>query len=206
MTAVRTSPSIAYQGERGSFSELAILRLCGEDARALACTEFGDVTHAVRAGAAEFGLLPVANTLAGPVQASMDVLAESGLHVVMASEMPINLCLLALPGATLEMLRTVESHPVALRQCGRFLLQHPQLTATPAYDTAGAARLVSTSGDRTRAAAASARAGRLNGLVPLLEAIEDRADNVTRFVIVSRDPTARLPAMHDRAHQMTNLR
>lgn len=198
MTHGRTSPRVAYQGERGAFSELAILRLCGENVHPIACQEFGDVTHVVRTGAADFGVLPVHNTIAGPVQASVDAIAQAGLHVVLASEMPIRLCLLALPGATLETLLTVESHPVALRQCGRFLAEHPQLEARAAYDTAGAARLIAGSGDRTRAAVASARAGVVHGLAVLRDGIEDRGNSVTRFAVVAREPAQSLSEVLDR--------
>lgn len=201
----RHAPRVAYQGEKGAFSELAIFRLCGEDAHPVACTAFSDVTHVVESGDADFGLLPIHNTVAGPVEASLEAIDRSALHVVMASEMPIRLCLLALPGATLETLRSVESHPVALRQCGRFLDEHPHLVATEAYDTAGAARLISTSGDLTRAAVASVRAGSVHGLALLREGIEDRADNVTRFVVVSREPARSLSELLDRDHPSINL-
>lgn len=192
-------PRIAYQGERGAFSELAILRLCGEGVHTVPCAQFGDVTHVVRSGAADFGLLPVHNTIAGIVQASVDVIDASGLRVVLASEMPIRLCLLAVPGATLETLRSVESHPVALRQCARFLGRHAHLVPHAADDTAGAARLVSASGDPTRAAVASARAASVYGLHLLREGIEDHADNVTRFVLVAREstPEPTIPGVRD---------
>ena len=185
-------PRIAYQGERGAFSELAILRLCGESVHTVPCEQFGDVTHVVLAGVADFGLLPVHNSIAGVVQQSVEAIAEAGLHIVLASEMPIRLCLLAVPGATLETLRSVESHPVALRQCARFLAEHSRLIARAVDDTAGAARLVSASGDATRAAVASSRASSVYGLQVLRAGIEDRADNVTRFVLVSRDAKAEL--------------
>jgi prephenate dehydratase len=129
----------------------------------------------------------VHNSIAGVVQSSVDAIHASGLQVVLASEMPIRLCLLAVPGATLEALRSVESHPVALRQCARFLHQHPHLVARAVDDTAGAARVVSASDDPTRAAVASARAAGVYGLQMLREGIEDHADNVTRFVLVSRE-------------------
>jgi prephenate dehydratase len=205
MTRRHTPLRVAYQGERGAFSELAIFRLCGEDAHPVPCTSFGDVTHVVEAGDADCGLLPVHNTVAGPVHASMEAIGTSGLHVVMASEMPIKLCLLALPGATIETLRSAESHPVALRQCGRFLAEHPQLRTREAYDTAGGARLVSESGDLTRAAIASARAGSVHGLVTLCEGIEDRSDTVTRFVVVSREPAHSLSELLDRDRRSINL-
>jgi prephenate dehydratase len=198
MTRIGAASRIAYQGESGAFSELAILELCGASATALPYREFGDVTHAVNTGEAYFGILPVENSIAGTVQGSVDAIATSGLHVVLASEMPINLCLLVLPGATISTLRSVESHPVALRQCGRFLADHPHLRAHEAYDTAGAARLVRMSGDASRAAVASARAGRVNGLVVLQEGIEDRVGNVTRFVVIAREPARTLSSALDR--------
>lgn len=190
-------PRIAYQGERGAFSELAILRLCGEGVHTVPCAGFGDVTRVVLTRAADFGLLPVHNTIAGIVQASVDAIDASGLQVVVASEMPIRLCLLAIRGATLETLRSVESHPVALRQCARFLERHSHLVACAADDTAGAARLVSASGDPTRAAVASARAASVYGLQTLQEGIEDHADNVTRFVLVGREsiPAPAIPGV-----------
>ena len=199
MTRAHDPPRIAYQGERGAFSELAILRLCGEGVHTIPCAQFGDVTHAVRAGAADFGMLPVHNSIAGDVQASLEAIAVSGLRVVLASEMPIRLCLLSIPGATLETLRSVESHPVALRQCARFLAEHPHLLARIADDTAGAARLVSASGDKTRAAVASARAASVYGLHTLRDGIEDHPGNVTRFVLVSRESTPELATLGQRS-------
>ena len=205
MTQAHALQRVAYQGEKGAFSELAILRLCGESVHAMPCSEFGDVTHAVRTGAADFGLLPIDNTIAGPVRASIDTIAESGLHVVLTSDMPISLCLVALPGATLETLRTVESHPVALRQCARFLAEHPHLAAREANDTAGAARLVSTSGNASRSAVASARAATVYGLVVLKHGIEDAKGNTTRFVVVAREPAQTLLSALDHGHRTTNL-
>jgi prephenate dehydratase len=206
MTESNALQRIAYQGEKGAFSELAILSLCGEQVHAIPCPEFGDVTHMVRTGDADFGLLPIDNTIAGPVHASIDAIAESGLHVVLTSEIPISLCLVAMPGATLETLRTVESHPVALRQCGRFLAEHPHLVAREAYDTAGAARLVSVSGDVTRSAVASARAASVYGLVVLRQGIEDAKGNTTRFVVVAREPAQALLSALDHGHRTTNLK
>ena len=132
------------------------------------------------------GLLPTENSIAGPVHEAQAAIAASSLAVVRGTSLPIHLSLLALPGATLESLRSVASHPVALRQCAQFLSAHPQLVAREAGDTAGAAREVAMAGDRTRGAIASSRAGVLNGLVTLAEGLEDRADNVTQFAIIGR--------------------
>jgi len=200
-----TPPVVAYQGAPGAFSEQAILERWGEGVSPLPCATFADVARAVQDGRARFGLLPVENSIAGPVRESIEAIAASGLATVGETALAIRLCLLALPGATLEELRSAESHPVALRQCGAFLHAHPWLTPREAFDTAGAAHEVARAGDRTRAAIAAARAGELAGLVVLARGIEDHAGNVTRFTIVARDPGALPSSALDRGRARANL-
>lgn len=197
--------TIAYQGEPGAFSEAAIAALGGA-ATALPCASFSDVVAAVESGRADAGLLPVANSIAGAVVESVRVIEGSALNVVGETSLPIHLELLAVEGATLETVRTVESHPVALRQCTDFLRAHPRLVAVESRDTAGAARDVAASGDRRRAAVASARAGALYGLVALAGAIEDRTENVTRFAIVARAGSPILLSALDGPAPSANLR
>lgn len=178
--------TIAYQGEPGAFSEAAIAAAWGAAATAMPCASFSDVIAAVESGRADGGLLPVANSIAGVVVESVSAIKGSTLTVVGETTLPIHLDLLAVDGAALDSVQTVESHPVALRQCSGFLRAHPRLEPVASHDTAGAAREVAASGDRRRAAVASARAGALYGLVTLASEIEDRAENVTRFAIVAR--------------------
>ncbi|HEX2778643.1 MAG TPA: prephenate dehydratase domain-containing protein [Gemmatimonadaceae bacterium] len=199
-------PVVAYQGEPGAFSEEAIVALWGSDVAPLSCATFDDVTRAVQEGRARFGMLPVENSIAGPVRDSIASIAASRLTAVGATELPIRLCLLALPGATIESLRSVESHPVALRQCREYLDHRPWLRVREAFDTAGAARNVAAARDATRAAIASARAGELTGLVALAEGIEDRAGNVTRFTIVAREPAALPSRALDPGRARSNLK
>ena len=94
--------------------------------------------------------------------------------------------MLGIPGASLAGLRVVESHPVALAQCSAFFERHPTIEARSAYDTAGAAQDVARANDVLRGAIASAAAAPRYGLVILAENVEDRADNQTRFLVVSR--------------------
>jgi prephenate dehydratase len=178
--------TIAYQGEPGAFSEAAVVAAWGGAATAMPCASFSDVIAAVEAGRADGGLLPIANSIAGAVVESVRAIEGSTLAVVGETTLPVHLDLLAVDGATLESVRTVESHPVALRQCTEFLAAHRWLEAVASHDTAGAAREVAASGDARRAAVASARAGALYGLITLASAIEDRAGNVTRFAIIAR--------------------
>jgi prephenate dehydratase len=196
---------VAYQGEPGAFSELAIVALLGREAAPLPCARFGDVVAAVESGRAELGLLPTDNSIAGPVTESVAAIDRSGLIVAGTTSLPIRLSLLALPEATLESLRSVESHPVALRQCKEFLGAHPRLVPRESYDTAGAAGEVAASGDLTRAAIASSRAGELHGLVALATGLEDRSDNVTRFAIIARSASPRLLSALDERGTPANL-
>jgi prephenate dehydratase len=181
---------VAFQGELGAFSEEAIGKLWPVGAEPVPHRQNRDVVRAVSTGIVDLGLLPVENTLAGSVAPSYDALAESDVHVVGETVLPIHHCLLALPGAALTELRSAESHPVALDQCATFLERYRHLEPRAAYDTAGAARDIAAAGDRSRAAIASRAAARRYGLDVVADGIQDRDDNQTRFVVVSRESVA----------------
>ena len=199
------TPVVAYQGEPGAFSEMAILALPMRELEPLPCRTFADVIAAVESGRAELGLLPTENSIAGPVADSVGAISRSALAIAGTTSLAIHLSLLAVPGATIASLRSVESHPVALKQCGRFLAAHPALRPVESHDTAGAAREVAASGDRTRGAIASSRAGELNGLIELATGLEDRSDNVTQFAIVAREASPILLRALDARRSPANL-
>jgi prephenate dehydratase len=181
---------VAFQGELGAYSEEAVVRACGPDADPVACRENRDVVMAVANGTVDLGVLPLENTLAGTVTASYDAIAEEpAVHAVGEVVIPIHHCVLGVGTATLQSLRAVESHPIALAQCAGFLQRHAWLEARAAYDTAGAAREVARSNDPTRGAIAGRPAAARYGLVVLAADVEDRPDNQTRFVVVSRVPS-----------------
>jgi prephenate dehydratase len=184
---------VAFQGELGAYSEEAVLRACGSDAEPVPCRENRDVVRAVANAEVDLGVLPLENTLAGTVPASYDALADGApIHAVGEVVIPIHHCVLGVAEATLPTLHIVESHPVALAQCSSFFAQHEWLEARAAYDTAGAARDVARAGDPARAAIAGRAAASRYGLTVLAADIEDRPDNQTRFVVLSRAP-AHLP-------------
>jgi prephenate dehydratase len=188
------SPRVAFQGELGAFSEEAIGQLWPESATPVPMREFLDVARAVERGEVEFGLLPIENTLAGSVVGSYDALTTcESLHVVAETVVAIHHCVLGVRGARLDELRSVESHPVALAQCGRFLREHPQIEVRAAYDTAGAARDVAARGDPCAAAIAGRAAAAHYDLDILAADVEDRPDNQTRFLAVARTPAALAP-------------
>ena len=180
---------IAFQGELGSFSDEAIQQLWGGDVQRLPYRDFADVTASVASGVADRGVLPVENTMAGSIAGTHDAIsAMPGLYAVAETIVAVHHCLLGAPGTSLEEVTTVLCHPVALAQCRRFFAQHPQLEVHPSYDTAGAAMDVSKVADPTVAAVASRRAALHYDLKILQADIEDRPDNQTRFIAVSRVP------------------
>jgi prephenate dehydratase len=186
-------PVVAFQGAPGAYSEEAVHRIYGPATETLPLRENKDVTRAIADGRADLGLLPIENTLAGAVLASYDaMLAEPDLHAIGEVVLPIHHCVLGLSGSSLASLRVVESHPIALAQCESFFAQHPELQPRAVYDTAGAASDIALVADITRGAIASREAARRYGLVVLAADVEDRPDNQTRFLVLSRT-RARLP-------------
>jgi chorismate mutase/prephenate dehydratase len=188
---------VAYQGVEGSYSHLtAQRRYAGRRGGTLlnGCETFRQAADAVRGGDADLALLPLENSTAGSVGETYDLLAEGGLVITAEVMSHVEHCLLALPGARIEELTTVISHPQALMQCDEFLRRLPGLRRRPEFDTAGSARKVRESNDRTLAAIASVEAGRMFGLETLAHGIQTEAGNFTRFVEVAREPA---PVPHD---------
>src|SRR5918911_1666727 len=183
---------VAFQGERGAFSETAAIQLLGEEITLVPRPTFESLFAAINEGAADYALAPVENSLAGSVHQSYDLLLESELKIAGEVIIPISHCLIACPGASFASIRTVESHPVALAQCLRFFAAHTQLRPVVAEDTAGSVARVIRSDDLTRAAIAGRRAAEVYGGEVLLEHLEDHSENYTRFVLLadSAEPTA----------------
>lgn len=191
---------VAFQGELGAYSEEAVRRYWpGEGTEPVPTRSCAEVVRALVEGAVDYGMLPIENSLAGSVVGTYDALSESPECWVVGEEiLPIHHCLLALPGSEMETITRVASHPVALAQCGRFLESHPRMVAEAAYDTAGAARDLAASGDRSRAAIAGRGAATNFGLEIIASDIEDRPDNQTRFFALSREQPVLRPGTEAR--------
>ena len=179
---------IAFQGEKGSFSEAAALGILGEDCQTVPCQTFEDLYKATDLGFADYILSPLENSLVGSVHRCYDLLLHSNLHIIAEIILPISHFLVGSPDANFENIETVESHPVALAQCERFFAAHPNIKGVAADDTAGSVRRIVESGDKTRAAIGGKRTPEIYGGKILREHIEDHAENYTRFVLLS--PTA----------------
>jgi prephenate dehydratase len=174
--------SVAYQGVPGAFGHEACLAfLAGHEP--VAKDSFAAVIEAVEAGETELGILPVENNRAGPVTEAEALIAASPLAVLSEHLLPVRMHLLGLPGARIEEIRTVASHPVALKQCARALAELGVETED-APNTAVAAQMLS---DPMRAVLASEAAAAAYGLSILRRDVHDRPDNATRFAVLARE-------------------
>jgi prephenate dehydratase len=175
---------ISFQGEPGANSDSAC-RDMFPDMEPLPCPTFEDAFNAVESGAADLAMIPIENTIAGRVADIHHLLPESSLHIVGEYFLPIHFHLMVLPGVAREEIKTVHSHIHALGQCRKYIRTNGW-KAVIAGDTAGAAKLVSETADRTMAALSPRLAASLYGLDILEENVEDTETNVTRFVVLSK--------------------
>ncbi|WP_454918394.1 prephenate dehydratase [Xanthobacter sediminis] len=176
---------VSFQGEPGANSHIAC-REAFPDCEALPCATFEDAFAAVESGAAELGMIPIENSVAGRVADIHRLMPQSKLNIVGEYFLPLSHQLMAVPGARLDTLKTVQSHVMALGQC-RKAIAKLSLTPVIGADTAGSAREIAEAGDVTRAAIASRLAAEIYGLDILKENIEDEAHNTTRFIILARN-------------------
>jgi len=190
---------IAIQGELGSFSHEAALRMAdaldvergGNGATVIPCAISADVFRSMAREAADAAVIPIENSLAGPVAEHYDLLLGEDVAIEREMLLRIRHNLIGLPGSQLEGIKRVFSHPVALAQCRHFLDGHPAIRAVPFYDTAGSVKQVIESGDPSSAAIASGRAGEQYGGEILAAGIEDNPANFTRFFLIRS--TRRVP-------------
>ena len=175
---------VAYQGVAGSYGHLAA-RTLYPAAKLVASTDAAGVVRSVLRGNSDFGVVPVANSIIGPISDGEQASTTEGVMIVGELELPVRHCLLALPGASPTLIRTVESHPAALAQCARYIVSRG-FAARSSMSTAGAAKAISTDRNYSCAAIAGEEAAELYGLAILERDIADVADNRTRFVVVAR--------------------
>jgi prephenate dehydratase len=180
----------AFQGEGGAFSEQAVHTLLG-DVETRGYRTFAQAIEALEGGHVDYAVLPHENSLHGPIEIVRTLLASrAALRIAGEAELPIEQCLIAMPGARLEAIDSVASHPVALTQCRRFLQQHTHWRVIASDDTAGAVREMMERGRINAAAIGPALAAERYGACLLLRGIQDDALNVTKFWLVVRSPTA----------------
>lgn len=178
--------AVAFQGERGSFSEEAAYKLLGRHVRVLPRETFSATFQSVAQGAARLCLVPIENTLAGSVYENYDLLLENRLHIIAEVSLRIVHNLIVFPGTTSVGLRRVYSHPVALAQCSRFFARHPRVEKVPFYDTAGSVKMLAEKRIPGAAAIASRTAAAVYKARVLKTHLEDHRENFTRFLLLSK--------------------
>ncbi|NDJ84824.1 MAG: prephenate dehydratase [Chloroflexi bacterium] len=188
-------PIVAFQGEEGAYSEEAIFQHFGQ-VQTLPCHSFTEIFQSIGKRTAQFGILPVENSMAGTVAQSYELLLEHDFRVQAEVILRVHHMLLALPGTTRDEIQRVKSHPQALAQCEAYLRRRGW-EAVATYDTAGSARGLATHPEPGTAVIASALAGTRYGLITIDSGIEDEPYNSTRFFVIGDDE----PERSDMAHK-----
>ncbi len=176
---------IAYQGVEGAYSHLACKNAFPKSI-SIACETFEDAMKLVEKGTANFAMIPVENSTAGRVEEIYRLIPKSSLFIVSEHFEPVNHCLLGIKGSNLEDIRYVGSHPQALAQCYKNIIDL-NLTAVAKFDTAGSAKEISAQDNPVFGAIASKLAADLYDLEILKEHFGDLKGNVTRFIILSKE-------------------
>lgn len=180
---------IAIQGELGSFSHEAALLMGqapGATLELVPCALSSEVFERLANEDVDAAVVPIENSLAGPVAEHYDLLLQHRVAIVSELRLRIRHNLIAAQGAKMEELTEVYSHPVALAQCRKFFASHPRLKAVPYYDTAGAVKFAMEQAGNRIAGIASAQAAEVYGGEVLAAGIEDSEENYTRFHLLRR--------------------
>lgn len=185
---------IVFQGAEGSYSQAATKRFFGEGVNSYSVETFRDAMAAIEEGSADYAVLPIENSTAGIVSEIYDLLVEFENYIVGEQIIPIEHCLMALPGTKLSDIRTVYSHPQSLMQSARYLQEHPNWKQISLKNNAFAARKVADEGDVSQAALAGAYAAEVYGLNILEQGVNDSKNNSTRFIIVTNQKVFRKDA------------
>jgi prephenate dehydratase len=176
---------VAYQGERGAFSEAAAQRLLGRDIDGVPCPSFETMFESLGEGRADCCVAPIENSLAGSIHRNYDLMLQFDLTIAAETHLRVVHNLIAPRATRLEGVRRVYSHPVALAQCTRFLAEHPEIEAVPVHDTAGGVRQVMERNRHDEAGIASETAALIYDGQILARGIEDNPQNFTRFFLLT---------------------
>ena len=177
---------VAFQGEKGAYSENAVYAFFGDSVKVQPCRDLAEVFESVEKQRTDFGVVPIENSLEGSVNQTYDLFLTYGLKVRGEIIIRISHCLIANPVTELETVKTVYSHPQALAQCRRFL-ERLGADLIPTYDTAGSVKMLKEKRLKASAAVASEKAAELYGMKILAREIEDNSTNYTRFFVISKE-------------------
>lgn len=188
LDTINETQTVAYMGVPGAFGESAVVGFFGSACPRVHYKTFEEVFAAVSSGAVKYGVLPVENTSSGSITTVYDLLGKYACHIVGEQRVRVEHCLLGVPGAKVEDIKTVFSHEQGFAQCPVFLGKHEDWEQKPYFNTAIAAQHVAEMGDPSCAAIASRLAAKHYGLSILVPDIHSSSDNHTRFIVVSASP------------------
>jgi prephenate dehydratase len=181
---------VAFQGERGAYSEVAARELLGKKIVPVPCDNFDSLFLNVEKRKADFGIVPIENSLVGSIHKNYDLLLEHELKVIDEIQLRVSHYLIAPPKVSFKNISKVYSHPMALDQCRNFFKKHKTIAPISYYDTAGAVKMLSQSGLKNSAALASPYAAEIYKMKLVRKAIEDEKTNYTRFLLLGRKAAA----------------
>jgi prephenate dehydratase len=190
---IRQPKTVAFQGEKGAFSQVAVQQLLGDKVKVVPCQRFEEVFRSLTDGKVDAAVIPIENTLHGSVHENYDHLLNFDLPIVGETHVRISHSLIACPGVPFRKIKKVYSHPVALNQCLKFFADNTQFEKASFYDTAGSVKMIMEQQLTDSAAIASSVAAEIYGAKILKRGIEDDRENFTRFFLLNR-PGKPLPA------------
>lgn len=182
------SKKAAFQGERGAYSEVAARELLGKSVSPVPCDSFDTLFKKVESKKADYGVIPIENTLVGSIHKNYDLLLEHKLNVIGEVQLRVAHALIAPPKVTFKNISKVYSHPMALDQCRYFFKKNKTIAPISYYDTAGAVKMIAETGFDNSAAIASPYAAQIYKMKLLRESIEDEKHNYTRFLLLGLKP------------------
>jgi prephenate dehydratase len=200
----KTVERVAFQGEKGAFSQVAVHQLLGDGVEVVPCARFEQVFQQLARGKVDAAVIPIENTLHGSVHENYDHLLAFGLPILAETNVRIVHNLIAMPGVSIKKVRRVYSHPVALNQCLSFFTENPSLERVPFYDTAGSIKMLAEEMPPDAAGIASSVAAKMYGARILKRSIEDDRRNFTRFFLLRRKKASHtIPDGGKKGHKTT---
>ncbi|KAA6330558.1 prephenate dehydratase [termite gut metagenome] len=179
---------VAIQGISGSYHDIAAHRFFDqEDIELICCTTFEEVFDSLKQDTHTIGMLAIENTIAGSLLHNYELLKQSDMRIIGEYKLRISHCFVCLPDENWDDITEVNSHPIALMQCGNFLSQYPQLKIVEMDDTAASAKRIRDKNQKGHAAICSKAAAEAYEMKILQEGIETNKRNFTRFLVVA-DP------------------
>jgi len=179
---------VAFQGERGAFSEIAAIKFFGSSIEPVLCKTFEEIFKKISCKEADYGLLPIENSQTGGINEAHDLLLQQELFAVGEVKLKVEHCLITKDEINFKLIKKVYSHPQALAQCEGFLSKNlPHCQIIPVYDTAGSVKMISNLTKNNIAAIASNWAAELYGLKIMRKGIQDNKHNYTRFLVLSSE-------------------